>query len=361
MVILVPEDSLINELYFCYYSTERKICNPLPLNPRKESQMLTVPEIDNLARGFMAARVILTGVELDLFGILDEGSLTAPELAQKLKTDRRATELLADALVGVDLLQKENGRYQNTPPALKYLSSQSPRYRGGGLRHLANLWNSWDRLTEVVRSGGPAGLPRTEASRTAFVQAMEHLAKGVAERLALNVDLSGITRLLDLGGGPGSYAIALAKKYPWLQAVVFDLPYALEIARQAIDEAGLADRVATQPGDFNTDGLGKDFGAVLLSAIIHSLDETENLPLLERIREALSPGGLLIIRDFLVDDSHTQPPQAALFAVNMLVNTPGGKTYSFNEVAQWLTQLGFKEIRQEDLDGRSQLILARKG
>ena len=323
--------------------------------------MLTIPEIDNLARGFMAARVILTGVELDLFGTMDESSLTANDLAQGLNTDPRATELLADALAALDLLEKENGRYRNTPTALKYLSSKSARFRGGGLRHLVNLWNSWDRLTEVVKRGGPAGLPRTDVSRTAFIEAMEHFAKGVAERVAQTVDLSGVTRLLDLGGGPGSYAIALAKKYPALEAVVFDLPYALEIARLAIDEAGLSDRVTIQPGDYNTDPLGKEYGAVLLSAIIHSLDETENRHLLERIWEALSPGGLLIIRDFLVDDTHTQPQQAALFAVNMLVNTPGGKTYSFNEVAGWLKQLGFKEILQEDLDGRSQLILARKG
>ena len=124
--------------------------------------------------------------------------------------------------------------------------------------------------------------------------------------------------------------------------MVFDLPYALEIARLAIDEAGLSDRVTIQAGDYNTDPLGKDYGAVLLSAIIHSLDET-----VKTVTFGKNPGGPIPrraadIRDFLVDDTHTQPQQAALFAVNMLVNTPGGKTYSFNEVAGWLRQLGIQ-------------------
>ena len=322
--------------------------------------MLTVPEIDNLARGFMASRIILTAVEVDLFGVLGEGALNKEELARALSADPRGVEILANALVALDLLTKEEGRFRNSPTSLKYLSSQSVRFRGGGLHHMANLWRSWDRLTEVVKKGGPSGIPWTDDSRKSFIQAMEHLGKGVAPQLAQALDLSKVKSALDLGGGPGIFAIALAKQKPDLKAVVLDLPYALEVARQAVSEAGLSDRITFKEGDFFKDDLGKDYDLVLMSSIIHSLDEEENLQVLARIKEALNPGGLLVIRDFLVDDSHTQPTQAAIFAVNMLVNTQGGRTYSFKEIAGWLKKLDFENIHHRDLDGRSQLVLANK-
>jgi predicted O-methyltransferase YrrM len=279
--------------------------------------MLTVPEIDNLARGFMASRIILTAVELDLFGILGEAAMSAEELARALSANPRGVEILANALVALDLLTKEEGRFRNSPTSLKYLSSQSVRFRGGGLHHMANLWRSWDRLTEVVKKGGPSAITWNDDNRKFFVQAMEHTGKGVAPQLAQALDLSRIKKALDLGGGPGTFAIALAKQQPDLRAVVLDLPYALEIARQAVTEAGLTDRITFKEGDFFKDDLGKDYDLVLLSAIIHSLDADENLHLLGRVKGALNPGGLLVIRDFLVDESHTQPAQAAIFAVNM--------------------------------------------
>lgn len=322
--------------------------------------MLTVPEIDNLARGFMASRIILSAVEVDLFGVLGEGALSSEELARALSADPRAVEILANALVALDLLTKEEGRFRNSPTSLKYLSSQSVRFRGGGLHHMANLWRSWDHLTEIVKRGGPSKIPWTDDSRKSFIQAMEHLGKGVAPQLAQALDLSKVKSALDLGGGPGIFAIALAKQKPDLKAVVLDLPYALEVARQAVTEAGLSDRITFKEGDFFKDDLGKDYDLVLMSSIIHSLDEEENLQVLARIKEALNPGGLLVIRDFLVDDSHTQPTQAAIFAVNMLVNTQGGRTYSFKEIAGWLKKLDFENIHHRDLDGRSQLVLANK-
>ena len=322
--------------------------------------MLTIPEIDNLARGFMASRIILTAVELDLFGVLGEAALNGEELARALSANPRAVEILANALVALDLLTKEEGRFHNSPTSLKYLSSQSVRFRGGGLHHMANLWRSWDRLTEVVKKGGPSGIPWTDDTRKFFVQAMEHLGKGVAPQLAQALDLSKIKTALDLGGGPGTFAIALAKKQPDLRAVVLDLPYALEISRQAVSEAGLTDRITFKEGDFFKDDLGKDYDLVLMSSLIHSLDVEENLHVLGRVKEALNPGGLLVIRDFLVDESHTQPTQAAIFAVNMLVNTQGGRTYSFKEVSDWLKKLEFENIHHRDLDGRSQLVLANR-
>ena len=322
--------------------------------------MLTVPEIDNIARGFMAARILLTGVELDLFGQLGESELNAQELADLLKTDPRGTEILCDALVSLDILTKEEGKYRNTPTSLKYLSSRSTRFRGGGLRHMAHLWQSWSRLTEVVQKGGPELGPWSDEKREAFIQAMEHHAKGVAEQTVKVLDLSGAKRMLDMGGGPGAFAIALVKENSNLEAVVLDLPYALNIARKAIEEAGLSTRITLKEGDFFKDDLGGPYDMVLLSSIIHSMDEEENHFLLNRAKEALNPGGLLVIRDFLVDASHTEPQQAAVFAVNMLVNTRGGRTYSYEEISGWLKELGFLNIEWKDLDGPSKLVLGIK-
>ncbi|MEW6364780.1 MAG: methyltransferase [Acidobacteriota bacterium] len=322
--------------------------------------MPTIPEIEALARGFMASRIVLTAVELDLFGVLGDVRMNARALGNALKADARGMERLADALVSLGILLKDGGEYRNTPESLEYLSSRSAQYRGGALRHMANLWKSWDRLTEVVRGGRAQEASWSDAEQRAFIQAMEHGSKGIAEKLAATLDLSRARRVLDLGGGPGTFSIAMARRQPGLTAVVLDLPHALDVARVAVDEAGLSERVTLKEGDFFEDDLGSGYDLVLVSSIIHSFDEVENLRLLARARDAIEPGGQLAIRDFLIDPTHTRPPHAAIFAVNMLVNTRAGRTYSFPEVSDWLHQLGLVDIQLKNLDERSQLIAATK-
>jgi predicted O-methyltransferase YrrM len=323
--------------------------------------MATIPEIETLARGFMPSRIILTGVDLDLFGALGDDEETASRIAGRVGADPRAIEILCNALVALGLLTKREDRYRNTEESLRFLGAQSGSFRGGALRHMAGLWDSWSRLTEIVRTGrGGRNREFGRDQQIAFIQAMEHVSRTTAGTFASALDLSGVRRMLDMGGGPAAYSIAAARRNPALQAVVFDLPVPLEIAREAIREAGLSDRIQTKEGDFFRDEPGNGYDMVLLSAIIHSYDADHNLTLLKRANKALNSGGMMVIRDFLVDDSHTAPAQAAIFAINMLVNTERGRTYSFREVSSWLQQTGFTDVGLIDLDGRSQLVTARK-
>ena len=163
------------------------------------------------------------------------------------------------------------------------------------------------------------------------------MAKSVVEKL----DLSGRSNLLDTGGGSGVYTIAALKAAPQMRATIFDLPPVIEIARQKLAEEKLADRVTLVKGDFYKDTLPDGHDLALLSAIIHQNSLEQNNALYKKIYDALLPGGVLVIRDHVMNDDHTEPADGALFAINMLVNTPGGGTYSFEEIAEGLEQAGF--------------------
>jgi predicted O-methyltransferase YrrM len=165
------------------------------------------------------------------------------------------------------------------------------------------------------------------------------------------VGVKGVGRLLDVGGGSGAYSIAFAQASPKLRAEVFDLEFVLPIARGHIEEAGLADRITTRAGNLRTDEFGADFDLVLLSSICHMLDPAENRDLLRRSFRALAPGGRIVIHDFIVAPDRTAPKQAALFAVNMLVATRAGSTYTEAEYESWLAEAGFRGFRRLDPAG----------
>ncbi len=265
---------------------------------------------------------------------------------------------MLNALVGLDILTKEGNQFRPTAEAARYLDPTSPDFRGGMLQHGLNLWEPWSKLTDAIRRGGP--VPRAERPRSGeeFMLAMHHNALRLAGRIAELLDLSGASRLLDLGGGPGTYAIAFARRNANLQVTVFDAPYALEFAARNAAEAGLVDRVLVRPGDFLTDDIGSGYDLVWGSHIIHSYGENDNRMLMGKIRRALAPGGRAVLHDFFLDDSHTDPPQAALFALNMLVNTPDGRSYATSEARQWLEAAGFSQFQHIGVDGPSSLLIA---
>ncbi len=314
-----------------------------------------------LARGYRTSRIFLTAMELGVFTQLGTQQLTASQIAQRLNTDKRATEILLNALTGMGLLEKKGDLFANLKEIADLLIPSSPHYQGGGFAHTVHLWEAWSHLTQIVRSGQPYNREWTEEMRRAFALAMKQHGKGTAYRLAKLVDCSDVNRMLDLGGGPGSYAIAFARCYPHLKAVVFDKDHqALKIAKEDIAKQNLKDRISLKKGDFFVDDIGSDYDLVLLSSIIHAFGEKENISLLRKVRGSLRHGGRVVVRDFILDESKTKPASAAIFAVNMLVNTKNGRSYSFSEVKNWLHSLGFKDIHRIPM-GRSQLIIGRKG
>ena len=304
---------------------------------------LTPDSLLTLGRGFQESRVLLTGAELDLFTLLARETLDAPEVARRLGADLRALTVLLDALAAMEVLEKKEGRYRTAPEAA-CLSAEAPDSIHPMLLHAAALWARWTTLTNRV-GGTPLHERAPEESLRAFIGAMHVVGAPQAARLVAAAAVAGAGRLLDVGGGPGTYTMAFLAAEPAMTATLFDLPPVVEIARERLDRAGLLARVTLVPGDFTRDELPSGHDLAWLSAIIHQNSPAENDALYSRIFRALVPGGRLILRDHVMDDGRTHPRAGALFAVNMLVGTVGGGTYTFEEIRDGLSRAGFGPIR----------------
>jgi len=310
-------------------------------------------------RGFQPSRVLLTAIELDVFTSVGKGA-RSDEVAAALGTDPRATGMLLDALVALEILAKADGAYRNTPLSERYLVAGARDDARAALLHSANLWPRWSTLTECVRQGTSVAYremqDRGDEWTTAFIAAMHRSAAARAPLVVRTAEVDRVHRMLDVGGGSGAYAIAFAQANPDMVVEVFDLPTVLPITRGHIEEAGLSDRITTRSGDLRSDGFGSGFDLVFLSAICHMLGSAGNQDLVGRCFAALSPGGRVLIQDFILTPDRTSPRSAALFALNMLVGTPEGSTYTSAQYRAWLSQAGFVDIRHVSLPGPTGLM-----
>ncbi|MCH8328346.1 MAG: methyltransferase domain-containing protein, partial [Candidatus Marinimicrobia bacterium] len=190
---------------------------------------------------------------------------------------------------------------------------------------------------------------------------MKDIATLAAAGLAEALDLSSAGRLLDVGGGPGTFAIEFCRLNPDLRVVVFDLPEVIEeITTAEIKEAGLEEKIFCQPGDYMQDELGSGFDLVLVSNIIHSLGEAGNRRLVENCHAATTAGGRIAVKDFLLDENRVKPEFSSMFAVNMLTGTAEGNCYAVAEVKGWLADAGYEKTEYVELSPRDRLLIARK-
>lgn len=322
-----------------------------------------IERIWEIARGFQASRILLSAVELGIFEALGDEELTSAGVASKIGADPRATDRLMDALVALNLLSKEGDLFANTPDTGEYLVPGKPGYAGGALGHIINLWHSWSTLTEAVRAGTsvyerPAEA-RPEQARY-FMAAMHLFAGENAPSVLAEIDLTGTKRVLDVGGGSGAYSIAFCAAKPDLQSVVFDLPDIVPITREYAAQAGFADRISTVTGDFNADDLPSGFDLVFMSQILHSNSREENARLIRQAYNALNQGGQVVVQEFVVNGDRVSPPQPVLFALNMLVGTHAGDTFTETEIRAWFSGAGFTDIRRADPPTGTTLIMAKK-
>ena len=313
-------------------------------------------------RGFQESRAILTALELNVFTAVGHGA-TATEVAHKIDANPRSAEMLLHALTALELLEKQDGVFRNAPVAARFFSDDSPDSARLGLLHLANLWFRWSTLTDCVRAG--TAMPREERSNEqqwteAFIAAMDRNAHERAPLVARAINPEGARRMLDVGGGSGAYAIAFAQANPALHAEIMDRETVLPITQRHIQNAGLAGRVTTRAGDLTRDKLGEAYDLVLISAICHMLGAEENRDLLKRAYAALAPGGRLVIQDFILEPDKTRPRFGALFALNMLVGTRAGSSYSEPEYEQWLRDAGLAEVQHVRLPGMTGLMVGRR-
>ena len=303
----------------------------------------------SLARNFMECRILLSGAELDLFTLLAQQPLSGQEIANRIHADLRGITILMDALSAMGLLTKGVGTYQCPPAISALLSSDAPDTLLPWVLHMASVWKRWSSLTSIVQgfqqADHPVAPPQALSDLRAFIGAMHVLAFPLAPRIVAAVDPYSSRALLDVGGAMGTYTVAFLQAVPEMKATLFDRPEVLEIARQFLSKVGLLHRVTLVPGDFYQDEFpgGHDLGFV--SAIIHQNSPEQNFDLYCKVFRSLDPAGRIIIRDHVMDSDRTQPKDGAIFAVNMLVSTPGGNIYTFDEIKTGLTRAGFINVR----------------
>lgn len=318
-------------------------------------------EILKLANSFMGARILLTGVELNLFTLLKQQKLTAREIAERTDTMLGSLVILLDALTALGLLVKENDRYRCVPPVSSFLAEDAPDTSVLPMvRHLAHLWRQWAVLTNIMQGGAPDSSDQGHSSQRddelqAFIGAMHVVAKDRAGDIVDVVKPDQARNLLDVGGASGTYTIAFLRVVPGMKATLFDRPAVMAMARERLAQAGLLDRVTLKPGDFYQDEFPSGHDLALVSAIIHQNSPEQNRDLYGKVFRALVPGGRIVIRDHVMENDRTAPKEGAVFAVNMLVATAGGRTYTYDEIRDDLTRAGFHRIKLirkgEHMDG----------
>ncbi len=296
---------------------------------------------------FWQASALHAAVKLDVFSAIEEGALTAAAVAAKIGADPRATAMLLNALTAMELLRKKDERFGTTAESRRFLVRTSPDYIGYIIGHHHHLVAGWNRLDEAVRTGRPvrAGASFEDPEvRHNFLMGMFNLASLLAPQVAKRIDLTGRQRLLDLGGGPGTYAIHFCRHNEALEAVVFDRPETRPIAETIIARFGLEDRVAFQAGDYLTDTLPGRFDVAWVSHILHAESPSTCAELAAKIYAALEPGGSVYVHDFLLTESLDGPLFPALFSLNMLQGTTAGQAYSRGQVESLLREAGFSEV-----------------
>ena len=314
-------------------------------------------DLYELTRAYMPSRVLLTALELDVFTAVADGA-SAEAVAQKIGAAPRSTEMLLNALASLKLLEKRDGTFFNSAASARFFAEGSSDNARGGLLHIANIWHRWSTLTDSVCAGTSVA-PRVLNGNWAktFIAAMDRNATERAAAVVKAIAPNGVQRVLDLGGGSGAYSIALAREVPGLKAEIMDTREVVPLTREYIRKARLANRISTRVGDMLNDPLGEGYDLVLVSAICHMFSADENRALFERVFSALAPKGQIVVQDFILEPDKTAPRAAALFALNMLVGTTAGSTYSEPEYANWLRDAGFTEVRRVRLPGPSGLMI----
>jgi SAM-dependent methyltransferase len=318
------------------------------------AQQWNEQSISEVSGSFWQACALQAAVKLDVFSLLGRDGKTARDAAEKTSSDLRAMTSLLNALAAMGLLRKFGDRFSNTEPSSALLDRNSPRYLGWRILHHHYLMPSWARLDEAVQTGKPVGNEITaidqESQREAFLMAMFNNALPVSGRIVPFIELEGRRNLLDLGGGPGTYAIEFCKKNPKLKAVVFDLPASRPYAEATIEKSDVRDRIDFSGGNFFEDEIPGSYDVVWMSHILHSSGPEACQLLIEKAVDVLLPGGLILIHDFWLNESGDGPLFPALFALNMLVRTDQGRSYTEAEANEMLKSAGLKNIRRLELN-----------
>jgi hypothetical protein len=305
--------------------------------------------IMRLSTAYWESQVLLTANRIGVFQVLDAAPLALPEIATVLGTHPRPTALLLKACVALGLLELAGDQYRNSPLSATFLVPTSPAYMGNAIRYSDDLYDSWGQLETALRDNRPVLPPATQLGDNTektrhFVYGMHNRALGLGQALVELVHLDGCQRLLDVGGGPGTYSALLTRRYPGLYAQVLDLPEVVAIAEEIIASMQANNRVTTLAGDYHTTPWPAGQDAVLISGVLHRETPSVCRELITRARDCLTTDGQLITADVFTDTGGVSPAFATLFGLNMLLTTQDGGVHADAEVAEWMRQAGFTQV-----------------
>jgi len=337
---------------------------------RSPSETMDFSTIAGIAAGHAEARAIQIALKMGVFEQLDCEGLAADALASAIGGEVRATGILANALTATGLLHKIEGRFHLDQASRRFLVKRSPEYLGGMILFDAALWDEWGRLEDSLRSGAPARMPdmfqSTPAATALFIRAMDSLvrARGDDRWTAEHLDLGFARSIADIGGGPGTYLVEFLRSFPDLRGAIWDLPATLEVAQQILAERApsMMNRIELRAVDYLASELPGPVDAIFMSNIIHSENEAVNASLMAKCFRALNAGGLIAIKDHIMNRDLTEPAAGAVFSLYLLLTTHG-RDYGFDETAGWLGAAGFVEIKMMTLPSppfTSSILTARK-
>jgi SAM-dependent methyltransferase len=324
-------------------------------NQTAPAEFLHRQQILEMLRAYRQSQILITCTELKIFEMLADSPQTVREAAERAGATERGMELLLNSAAAAGLLVKEAGRFSNSPAAQICLGRRHQHFLGDFVARERNFYRRWGGLTEAVRTGRrpPENKKDEQADNwvQGFEQALFNLARPVAPLIAeaLHLPEDRLLRVIDIGGGHGAYSMALAGRYPYLTATVFELPAVVPVAREFIASEGLSDRVTVQEGDFQKDDLGHGYDLALLFGVMGGETPQGRAELIHKVFRALNPGGRLVLREFLLEPDRTSPPEAALFALQMLLSTDSGGVSTKEEMETWIKEAGFLPLQKVDL------------
>jgi ubiquinone/menaquinone biosynthesis C-methylase UbiE len=321
----------------------------------------TPEPILKIAMGFMAAKHLFAASELGLFEALANGPAKLEDLANRMAVPPRTAAIVAAAMVSLGLIEQESSFYRNSAEIVPFLAGKSESGLRPFLRFLDNIsYPLWQKFIDAVRSGqGQAQFGKFDQERQQIFSAgVEALTAGVAAALAANYDFSPHRRLLDVGGGTGSFLVRVLRGYPALCGTLFELPGACAVARQRLSSEPEGRRIAVVEGDVFKDPLPGDHDVMLVANTVHVFSRAHNIELLKKIRAVAATGARLLLADLWTDPTHSQPPAAALMSGEFLVMAGEGQAYSEQEAVHWMRETGWRKLERRPLAGPASLIVA---
>jgi ubiquinone/menaquinone biosynthesis C-methylase UbiE len=329
---------------------------------------MNLEDLMHINEGYMKARALQAAVNLKIFDQLASEARSSKGVAESLKLDCRAAELLLDALAAMGVIEKNRGRYINSAAAQRFLVSSSPTYYGALVRHSGAGWEVWGKLEEVIRTGNPVRQQNAHQGdpedTERFILAMHGLAAAgnYPAMVIKSLNFDNINTVLDVGGGPGTFAVEFCRNKPSLKATILDLPGTLEVTKKVLKNyPEVAGRINLVNADFNKDDIPGSYDMIFISNVIHSESFEKNRRLMKKLFAATKHGGTIVVKDHILNEEGTEPPYGALFSLHMLIQTEG-KSYKFSEVEGWLKEAGYKNIMQKTLPAitSASLIIGKK-